>query len=144
MAALSDYLENKVLDHILRATAFTAPTTVYVGLLTAASTDAAAGTEVTGGAYARVAIVSATTAWNNTQGNTTGASTGTDGTIENAAAINFPTPTAGWGNVTHWAVFDAATGGNMLFQSALTTAKTINTGDAVSFAIGALTLQIDN
>ena len=144
MAALSDYLENKILDHILRATAFTAPTTVYVGLLTSASTDATAGTEVTGGAYARVAVVSATTAWNNTQGNTTGASTGTDGTIENAASITFPTPSAGWGLVTHWAVFDAATGGNMLFQSALTTSKTINTGDAVSFAAGALTLQIDN
>ena len=36
MAALSDYLENKIVDHILRATAFTAPATVYVGLLTAA------------------------------------------------------------------------------------------------------------
>lgn len=145
MAALSDYLENKILDHILRATAFTAPVTTYVGLLTAAPNDTGGGTEVTGNAYARVAITSGTAAWNNTQGNTTGASTGTDGTIENAAVVTFPTPTpAGWGTVTHFAVYDAATAGNMLFYGALTASKVINAGDAVSFAAGALSLQIDN
>ena len=144
MAALSDYLENKILDHILRATAFTAPASVHVGLLTAAPSDTGGGVEVSGGGYARVAVTSGTAAWNNTQGNTTGASTGADGTIENAAVVTFPTPTAGWGTVTHFAVYDAATAGNLLFYAALTTAKTINTGDAVSFAAGALSLQIDN
>ena len=144
MAALSDYLENAIVDHILRATPFTAPTTVYVGLLTAAPSDTGGGTEVTGGSYARVAVTSATTAWNGTHGTTTGASSGTDGTIENAATITFPTPTAGWLTATHWGVYDAATGGNLLFQAPLTVAKTINSGDAVSFAAGALSLQIDN
>lgn len=144
MAALSDYLENKILDHVLRATAFTAPATVYVGLLTAAPSDTGGGTEVSGGSYARVAVTSGTAAWNNTQGNTTGASTGTDGTVENAATITFPTPSAGWGTVTHFAVYDAASAGNLLFYAALTTSKTINSGDAVSFAAGALSLQIDN
>ncbi len=144
MAALSDYLENKIVDHILRATAFTAPTSVFVGLLTAAPSDIGGGTEVAGGAYARVQVTSATTAWNGTHGNTTGASSGTDGTIENAATITFPTPTAGWGTVTHWGVYDAATAGNLLFYAPLTVSKTINTGDAVSFAAGALSLQIDN
>lgn len=144
MAALSDYLENKIVDHILRATPFTAPATVYVGLLTAAPSDTGGGTEVTGGSYARVAVTSATTAWNGTHGTTTGASSGTDGTIENAATITFPTPSASWGTVTHWGVYDAATGGNLLFQAPLTVAKTINIGDAVSFAAGALSLQIDN
>lgn len=144
MAALSDYLENKIVDHILRATPFTAPATVYVGLLTAAASDTGGGTEVTGGSYARVAVVSGTGAWNGTHGNTTGASSGTDGTVENAAAVTFPTPTLGWGTVTHWGVYDAATGGNLLFQAPLTVSKTINTGDAVSFAAGALSLQIDN
>lgn len=145
MGALSDYLENKIVDHVLRATAYTAPVTVYVGLLTAAPSDTGGGTEVSGNAYARVAITSGTAAWNNTQGNTTGASTGTDGTIENAAVITFPTPTpAGWGTVTHFAVYDAATAGNLLFYAALTASKVINAGDAVSFAAGALSLQIDN
>lgn len=144
MAALSDYLENKIVDHILRATAFTAPATVYVGLLTAAAGDTGGGTECTGGGYARAAVTSATTAWNGTHGNTTGASSGTDGTVENAATITFPTPSASWGTVTHWGVYDAATGGNLLFYAALTTSKVINIGDAVSFAAGALSLQIDN
>lgn len=144
MAALSDYLENKILDHILRATAYTAPPSVFVGLLTAAPSDLGGGTEVTGGSYARAEVTSGTGAWNNTQGNTTGTSTGADGTIENAAAVNFPTPTAAWGTVTHFAVYDAASGGNLLFYAALSIPKTINTGDSVSFAAGALSLQIDN
>lgn len=144
MAALSNYLENAIVDHILRATAYTAPVTTYVGLLTAAPSDAGGGTEVTGGSYARVAVTSGLTAWNGTHGTTTGASSGADGTIENAASITFPTPTAGWGTATHWGVYDAASGGNLLFYAALTVSKTINTGDAVSFTAGALSLQIDN
>lgn len=145
MAALSDYLENKILDHILRATPYTAPATVYVGLLTAAPNDAGGGTEASGTNYARAGVTSGTSAWNNTQGNTTGASTGTDGTIENAAAVNFATPGAGgWGTVTHFGVYDSPSGGNLLFYAALSTSKTINEGDTVSFAAGALSLQIDN
>lgn len=145
MGALSDYLENKLVDHILRATPYTAPASVHVGLLTAAPSDAGGGTEVTGNNYARVQVTSGTSAWNNTQGNTTGASAGTDGTIENAATITFPTPTpSGWGTVTHWGVYDAASGGNLLFYAALTASKVINSGDSVSFAAGALSLQIDN
>lgn len=145
MAALSNYLENKIVDHLLRATAYTAPATVYVGLLTAAPSDTGGGTEVSGNAYARVAVTSATTAWTGTHGTTTGASSGTNGTVSNAATITFPTPTpAGWGTVTHFGVYDASTAGNLLFYAALTTSKTINASDVVSFAVGALTLQIDN
>lgn len=145
MAALSDYLENKIIDHILRATAYTAPATVYVGLLTAALNDTGGGTEVSGVDYARVGVTSATTAWNGTHGTTTGASSGTDGTIENASTISFPIPGAGgWGTATHWGVYDASTAGNLLFYAALTASKTINAGDSVSFAAGALSLQIDN
>jgi hypothetical protein len=55
MAGKSDYLENKILDHVLRNTAYTSPTTVYVGLYTAAPTDAGGGTEVSGNGYAREA-----------------------------------------------------------------------------------------
>ncbi len=73
-AALSDYLENKVIDDFLRATAYSPPATVYVALLTAAPNDTGGGTEVSGGNYARVAVTSATTAWNNTQASGTGAS----------------------------------------------------------------------
>lgn len=143
--SMSDYLENKLVDHVFRATAFTAPLTLYVGLSTAACTDAGFGTEVTLGAYARVAVTSATTAWLGTHGTITGASSGTNGTISNAAAITFPAPTANWGVVTHFFIADALTGGNLLVCQALTTSKTINSGDAApSFAASALTFQVDN
>lgn len=146
-ASLNDYAENKTVDHLFRATAYseTVPSSFYVALFTTSCTDAAVGTEVTGGSYARVGVTRATTSWTGTHGTTTGASSGTDGTIDNAATITFPAPTANWGSVTAFAVMDATTAGNAIVCTDLTTAKTINNGDAApSFAIGALTIQIDN
>lgn len=143
--SMSDYLENKLVDHVFRASAFTAPVILYIGLATAACSDSAAGTEVTGGSYARVAVTSGTAAWNGTHGNVTGVSSGTNGTISNAAAVTFPVPTANWGVVTHFIIADAATGENVIVCQALTTSKTINSADAVPiFAPGSLTYQIDN
>lgn len=146
MAALSDYLENKLIDLILRGQAYTGPTNAYVGLLTSAPSDAGGGTEVTGGSYARVAVVASLANWAGTQGaGTTTASSGTSGTTSNNAAITFPTPSASWGSITHVGVYDASTAGNLLFFSALTASKTVNNGDpAPSFAAAALTFQIDN
>ena len=144
--ALSDYLENKLIDYVLRGQSFTAPTTVYFALATSTGSDAACGTEVSGGSYARVAVTSSLANWAGTQstGSTT-ASSGTGGTTSNNATITFPAPTASWGAVTEYCVFDASTSGNLLWRTALTTPKTINNGDAApSFAAGAATLQIDN
>lgn len=145
MSALSDYLENKLIDHVLRGQAYSAPATLYCALLTAAPSDAGGGTEVSGGGYARVAVASSLANWAGTQGaGTTVASSGNSGTTSNNAAISFPTPSAGWGTVTHSAVYDAATGGNLLWHAALGVSKTINTGDSVSFPAGTFSLQIDN
>lgn len=145
MSALSDYLENKIVDLILRGQAFAAPANVYVGLLTAAPADAGGGTEVSGGSYARVAVAGSLANWAGTQGaGTTVASSGSGGTTSNNGVITFPTPSAGWGTVTHVGVYDAASGGNLLWHSALGVSKTINTGDSVSFPAGTLSLQIDN
>lgn len=144
--ALSDYLENKVIDTLLRGQPYTMPATVYVGLATTSGSDAACGTEVTGGSYSRVAVASSLANWAGTQsaGSTT-ASTGTGGTTSNNAAITFPAPTASWGQVVEYCVFDAASAGNLLWRTALTAPKTINNGDAApSFATGAATFQIDN
>lgn len=144
--ALSDYLENKLVDWLVRGQAFTPPSTVYVALATTTGSDAACGTEVSGGSYARVAVTSSLANWAGTQsaGSTT-ASTGTGGTTSNNAALTFPAPTATWGVVTEYCVFDAASAGNLLWRTALTTPKTINNGDAApSFAAGSATLQIDN
>ncbi len=133
----SDYLENGVLNHVFRAVAFpTIPAAIHVGILTAAPTDAGGGTEVTGGAYARVSITRATGAFAAPTDNAGSQRT------SNSAAITFPTPTANWGTATHFGIYDAATAGNLLYWGALGTSRTINNGDtAPSFAIGALTID---
>lgn len=143
-AALSNYFQNKEIDSFLRGQSFTNPTTVYIALDTTAGSASACGTEPSTGAYARVAVTSALANWAGTQsaGSTT-ASSGTTGTTSNNAAITFPAPTANWGTIVGFCVMDAASGGNLLFYAALTTSKTVNNGDAApSFAVGALTFQI--
>lgn len=156
MAAWSDFAENKLIDWFFRgqaigitgasAAAGTGPTSLYVGLLTAAPSDTGGGTEVSGGSYARVTVASSMANWAGTQsaGSTT-ASSGTGGTTSNNSTITFPAPTANWGVVTHVGVYDASSGGNLMFYMALTVSKTINNGDAApSYAAAALTFQIDN
>lgn len=145
-SAMSDYLENKLTDAFLRGQTYTMPTTVYVGLATTSGSDAACGTEVSGGSYARVAVTSSLANWAGTQSSgSTVASSGTSGTTSNNNAITFPAPTANWGTVVEVCVFDASTSGNLLFRTALTVSKTVNNGDAApSFAAGALTFQLDN
>lgn len=146
MAAMSDYLENKLIDALFRGQSFTFPTTVYAALYTANPTDSSAGTEVTGGSYARVAITCSTANFAGTQsaGSTT-ASSGTSGTTSNNIVITFPAPTANWGTVTGVALMDASTSGNVLVYGALSTSKVVNSGDAApTFPAAALSYQIDN
>ena len=144
MSAMTDYLENKLIDHLFRGRSFSAPAVLAVGLFTAAPSDAGGGTEVSGGSYARGQLNPSDSNWESTQGTTTAvASSGTGGATQNAVAITFPTPSANWGTITHFAIFDATTSGNMLFWGALTASKTVNNGDpAPSFAIGALDVTL--
>ena len=128
MAELSDYLENKLLDHVLRNTSYTSPTTVYVGLFTADPTDAGSGTEVSGGSYARQ-IVSVTTA--------------TGGIVTSSADITFPQATASWGTISHIGLLDALSSGNLLMHTALTTSRSIETGDVLKISTGSLTASLD-
>jgi hypothetical protein len=144
--SMTDYLENKLLDWLIRGQTLTQLTNVYISLHTASCSDSSTGTEVTGGSYARVTVAANMTQWAGTQsaGSTT-ASSGTNGTTSNNNAVTFPAPTANWGTITHFGVFDASTSGNQLFCAALTVSKTVNNGDAApSFAAGALTIQLDN
>lgn len=143
--ALTDYAENKIVDATLRGQALGAPATWYYALYTTCPTDSTAGTEVTGGSYARVAVTAGLTQFAGTQAAaSTTASTGTSGTTSNNAVVTFATPTAGWGTVNCWGLVDALTAGNIWIYSALTIPKTINNGDLPSFAAGATTIQIDN
>lgn len=140
--SLTDYAENRLIDAVFRGQSLGAPATWYVGLLTSACSDSSAGTEVSGGSYARVAVTAGLTQWAGTQsaGSTT-ASSGTGGQTSNNASITFPAPTANWGSITHFALYDASTSGNQWVCQSLTTGKTVNNGDAApSFSAGALTV----
>lgn len=134
----SNYLEDLVLNATLRATSWPSWGTGshYVALHTADPTDAGTGTEVSGGSYARVAVSRASGSWAAPSNNAGAQQT------SNAGTITFPTPSANWGTVTHFAIWDASSAGNMLYSGALTTSRTINNGDsAPSFAIGALVIS---
>ena len=143
MSAMSDYLENKLIDQLFRGQTFTPPATLYVGLLTAAPSDSGGGTEVSGSNYSRASVAASLAGWAGTQstGSTT-TSSGTGGQTSNNAAISFPTPAATWGTITHFGVYDAATGGNLLFWGALTISKTINQADTVQFPAASLTFTL--
>ncbi|MCS6302368.1 MAG: hypothetical protein H8K07_01680 [Nitrospira sp.] len=137
--AMTDYLENKLADHLFRTTTFTQPSILGIALYTAAPGETGGGTEVTGGSYARVANNPANANWNGTHGNTTGASSGTGGLVDNAGTLTFPAPSANWGTVTHFAILDNTTGGNMLIYGALAVSKTVNASDpAPTFPAGTL------
>ena len=128
MSAMSDYLENKVLDHILGTTAYTQPTTVYVGLSTASFADDNSGTELSGSGYARQSASFNAAA---------------SGTADNSAAIEFPAATASWGTVSHFGIFDALTAGNLLIHGSFTTAKAIGSGDILKISAGDLVISAD-
>ena len=128
MAELSNYLENKLLDHVLRGTSYTSPTTVYMGLYTSDPGEDNTGTEVAGGSYARQEV-SVTTA--------------SGGIVTSSADIQFPQATGDWGSVSHIGLLDAVTSGNLLMYTPLTTTKLIETGDIFKVAAGSLTAQLD-
>jgi hypothetical protein len=131
--SFSNYLELEVLDHVLGGADYSRPATVYVGLYTATPSDTGGGTEVTGGAYARVAVTNNTTNW----------PAAASGLKSNGTVITFPTATANWGTVTQFGIFDASSGGNLLIWGDLTASQSINTGATASFAVGDLDITLD-
>jgi hypothetical protein len=125
--SFSNYLETKILDHVFGATAYTAPSTLYIGLHTSNPDEDDSGTEVSGGGYIRQSDTFTTT------GNTT----------SNDSAVEFPTATANYGTVTHVGVYDAETAGNLMAYAALSSSKTIETGDVFRIPAGDLDITLD-
>lgn len=125
MSALSDYAENKVLDHTLGTTAWTMPATVYLGLSVASIADDASGTELSGSGYARQSISFASAS---------------SGSASTDATVTFPTATGSWGSVGYWSLWDASSAGNLLMHGAFTTAKTVGSGDILRVNSGDLTI----
>jgi len=114
---LSSYLEQRLLNHAFRNTAYTPPTTLHLALFTSNPTKANTGTEVSGGGYERRPIAFSAAAIE-----------GGMMTIKNPAEIPFAVATADQGLVTHFGIFDAATGGNLMAFEALSP-RTIQTND---------------
>ena len=125
MSAMSDYLELKFLDHFTGTASTAAPSAVYLGLSTGSMADDNSGTELSGNNYSRKAITFASAA---------------SGSISTNAAVEFDAATGSWGTVSHWAIYDASSGGNQLFHGAFTTGKAIGSGDILKVASGSLTI----
>ena len=141
MSIMTNYLEEKLIDHLFKAVAYShsSPASWFIALLTAAhGEDSAGGTEVStsGTTYARVAV---------TRGSGfTRASSSDIRTVENAATITFGVPSANWGQVTHVGLYDAVTSGNLIIEAQLQFPKTINNGDpAPKFNAGELKFTFD-
>lgn len=129
MSKMTTYLEDKLVAHVLKATAYTVPSTVYVALATAvANGEAGTFTEVSGGGYTRKAIAFGTVS---------------NGTVSNTADIDFPQATANWGTVTHIILMDALTAGNALFYQTLTTARLIEIDDILRIPAASLSVAFD-
>jgi len=131
MGSFGNHWEDEILDHVFGKGAYTPPT-IFVALSTADPTDDASGiAEPSGGSYARVETAAAD--WDVSSG----------GATANANAVTFPAATASWGTCTHFALYDASTGGNMLAHGSLGTSKSITTGDTAEFAVGDLDVTLD-
>ena len=126
---MSDYLEGKIIDYVLRSGTFASPASVYLALFTATPSDAGGGTEVSGGSYARKQLTGAFDA-------------AASRTTSNTSVITFPTATAVWGLVTSVGIFDASTGGNLLFYGSFSSNLQVDTGDTLSIAAGALDISL--
>jgi hypothetical protein len=135
--SLVNTAEALALDWLFTAAVVTRPTAWYVALFTVAPTEAAGGTEVTGGAYVRMPVTFTRSGTAPTQ-------------VANNANIEWPTATANWGTIVYAAVFDAPTGGNMLPYgdvlnpiTSVADPQTINTGNIFRFNAGDLVVTCD-
>ena len=119
MAALSNFAENEMLDHMLGTGAYTAPSNVFMSLWTSDPTDAGSGNELSGSGYARQDI---------------NFSASSSGSAVSTGVVTFPTATGSWGTVTHMGIHDAVSSGNLLFHGPLTASKASGSGDVFRVA----------
>lgn len=136
MSGLSDYLEIQLLNATLRGTNFTAPAvaSLRLALFTADPTDAGNLNEVASGTWYSRQLTGAFTA---------PAASGNANISSNVASITFPAVTTAAVTVTHIGIFDAANAGNMLYSAPMTSAKTLQIGDVLSFAPGTIVVSMD-
>lgn len=140
MSKFSNYLEEKIIETTLRGAAMPVPSNIYVALFTADPTDAnVTANEVQTSAWPAYARQDAAAGG----AIDTGWAAPSDGVTSNAKVITFPANNgASAVTATHVAIYDASTAGNLLYHAPLTASKTLQVGDVLSFAIGALTVTV--
>ena len=132
MSNASNFLEKAVLNHFFRNTATPPPARVYLALYISDPTDADIGTEVQGGSYVRRQVTFSEP--EQVEGR---------GQIQNNAEVRFPVATANWGNISHFGIRTAATGGELLAHAAIPIPRHIESGDEAVFRENALTVTLD-
>ncbi len=135
---MTNYLEEQLGTHIFRDGTYTPPTTLYMALLTTLPTSDECDDEVelATASYDRVAYGPSDAAWS--------APVAGDGKFYNMFSIIFPTPGEDWGTIVGWCFYDADTGGNPLFFSALASNKNVPDGaPAPEFNPGAVSFTFD-
>lgn len=139
--SFSDYLEQNIINATLRGVALPLPANVFLALFTANPTDAnLTANEVTLAAWPAYAR-------QNAAGGgaiASGWSAPVNGVSSNALVLGFPANNgAAAVTVTHLGLYDAATGGNLLYHSPLGTSKTLQPTDILNFPVGTVTVSLD-
>lgn len=136
MPGLSDYAESAIINTLLRGTNFTAPTvaSLRLALFTSDPTDAGNLNEVATGTWYTRQLTGTFTA---------PSPSGSTQQSSNVGSITFPAVTVSAVTVTHIGIFDAASAGNMLFSAPMTSSKTLQVGDVLSFAPGTIVASLD-
>lgn len=139
MSAASNYLETQLFNLIFRGTAFTPPAKTWIALHTADPTETGSAGEVstsTWPSYLRQDAAKGgaqADAW----------TVPSDGTGKNALQLLYAMyDGAAPLTVTHFSVWDAQTGGNMLVYAPLASSRTINNGDVFVIDAQKLTGQV--
>ena len=131
MGSFGDYLEDELLDHVFGKGSYASPV-IYVALSTEDPLDDGSGlAEPSGDGYARAQTSGAD--WN----------VSSSGAIDNINEIRFNEAAGNWGTITHFALMDAASGGNLLVHGALSQSIPVSSGDTPKFAAGDLDVSLD-
>lgn len=119
---LTNYLENKLADHVLRNVAYVSPTNVYVALHTANPTEAGNVAEISQAGYSRKLL-------------TVGAPV--DGISKSTTDLSWDISADV--TITHITIWDAATAGNPLFYGPLSAEKSLEATDIFRVPADSLT-----
>lgn len=131
MGSFGDYLEDEIIDHVLKVGSFGVPSDIYVALSTADPTDDGSGlAEPSGNGYARV------------QSNSWDAAV--ERGSQNTNLIQFPTATGAWGTITHWTLMDAVSGGNMLIYGSFAVSRAVANGQTFTIAAGEIDVSFNS